>query len=265
MRPKHQVAGESPAGDTIGSVANQQSARLTGERQRGLFAPTISSLWCSQKTRLPLTQEIARSPAVASERRREQSRSGTPISSALKALSAMRSLGKRISSVQLRVRDPFRSRASAQVGFISPLRPGQHRRLRGISMPANMPPRSSLRISFVKNSCRSNTGGRLQFVRSRSPTQRHDVESVASAGASPAASTIFKELKPQQTGTGLLIRLGEVATTSGSTSLRPLLRRGRRLARRSTRCEGGLPLAPRGLRLGKPARKCLTLASMSFH
>jgi hypothetical protein len=28
------------------------------------------------------------------------------------------------------------------------------------------------------------------------------------------------ELKPQQTGTGLLIRFGEVATTSGSTSLR---------------------------------------------
>lgn len=31
-----------------------------------------------------------------------------------------------------------RSRASAQVGFISPLGPGQHRRLRGISMPATL-------------------------------------------------------------------------------------------------------------------------------
>ena len=40
---------------------------------------------------------------------------------ALKALSAMHSLGKRISPVQFRVRAPFRSRASAQVGFISPL------------------------------------------------------------------------------------------------------------------------------------------------
>jgi len=30
-------------------------------------------------------------------------------------------------------------------------------------------------------------------------------------------STIFKEPKPQQTGTGLLNRFGEVATTSGST------------------------------------------------
>ena len=57
--------------------------------------------------------------------------------SALKALSAMHSLGKRISPVQLRVGAPFlvtvhndRSRASAQAGFISPLRPGQHWGLR---------------------------------------------------------------------------------------------------------------------------------------
>ena len=47
--------------------------------------------------------------------------------------------------------------------------------------------------------------------------KRHDVENVASAGANPAVSTIFKEPKPQQTGTGLLNRFGEVATTSGST------------------------------------------------
>ena len=48
--------------------------------------------------------------------------------------------------------------------------------------------------------------------------QRHDVENVASAGASPAASTNFKESKPQQTGTRLLPGHGEVATTSGSTN-----------------------------------------------
>ena len=36
-------------------------------------------------------------------------------------------------------------------------------------------------------------------------------------GASPLSPTNFVELKPQQTGTGLLIRFGEVATTSGST------------------------------------------------
>jgi hypothetical protein len=67
--------------------------------------------------------------------------------------------------------------------------------------------------------------------------QRHDVENVDSAGAlrfaiannliwetilqdlggpTPAAS-ILMESKPQQTGTGFLLRFGEVATTSGST------------------------------------------------
>ena len=40
-------------------------------------------------------------------------------------------------------------------------------------------------------------------------------------GASPLSPTIFVELKPQQTGTGLLIRYGEVATTSGSTTFLP--------------------------------------------
>ena len=37
-------------------------------------------------------------------------------------------------------------------------------------------------------------------------------------GASPLSPTIFLESKPQQTGTGLLIRHGEGATPSGSTS-----------------------------------------------
>ena len=60
--------------------------------------------------------------------------------------------------------------------------------------------------------------------------------------------TNFMELKPQQTGTGLLIRLGEVATTSGSTSLRPTRDKGRRLPRQSTKCLGGLhPLSGYGL------------------
>ena len=102
-----------------------------------------------QSTRLPLMQEITGAKPV---------RDANFI--ALKALSAMHSLGKRISPVQFRVRAPFssedRSRASAQVGFISPLCPGQHWRLRPFS-----PPCSSLRISFVKNSCRSITGWRL--------------------------------------------------------------------------------------------------------
>ena len=38
-------------------------------------------------------------------------------------------------------------------------------------------------------------------------------------GASPLSPTILVELKPQQTGTRLLIGYGEVATTSGSTNL----------------------------------------------
>ena len=52
------------------------------------------------------------------------------------------------------------------------------------------PPCSSLRISCVKKSRRSITDWKLHHYRSRSPTQRHDVENVASAGANPAASTI---------------------------------------------------------------------------
>ena len=48
-------------------------------------------------------------------------------------------------------------------------------------------------------------------------------------GASPLSPTNFKESKPQQTGTGLLIRYGEVATTSGSTNSLP----GRLISRTS--------------------------------
>ena len=124
----------------------------------------------AQSTRLPLMQETTGS------RRGGTVRDASLF--ALKALLAMPSLGKRTSPVQFRVGAPFRSRASAQVGFISPLCPGQHRRLRPFP-----PPRSSLRISFVKNSCRSITGWRLHSICSRSPMQRHDVEIVASAGA----------------------------------------------------------------------------------
>ena len=83
------------------------------------------------------------------------------------------------------------------------------------------PPGSSLRIPFVKQSCRGSTGWRLHSLCSRSPTQRHDVESVASAGASPAVSTNFRESKPQQTGIRFLPGQGEVATTSGSTNSLP--------------------------------------------
>jgi hypothetical protein len=59
----------------------------------------------------------------------------------------------------------FRSRASAQAGFIRPLCRGQHWGLRPFP-----PPCSRLRISFVKKSCRGSTGWRLHFSCSRSPT-----------------------------------------------------------------------------------------------
>jgi hypothetical protein len=51
----------------------------------------------------------------------------------------MHSFGMGVSSVQFRVRAPFfkdRSRASAQVSFISPLCPGQHRGLRPFRLHA---------------------------------------------------------------------------------------------------------------------------------
>ena len=157
--------------------------RLCQGRDDGATPFTRSTCPCGvvQPTRLPLMQEITGS------RRGGTVRDASLF--ALKALSAMPSLGKRTSPVQFRVGTPFRSRASAQVGFISPLCPGQHRRLRPFS-----PPRSRLRISFVKNSCRSITGWGLHSICSRSPMQRHDGENVASAGASPAASTSFQKV-----------------------------------------------------------------------
>src|SRR5437867_1367925 len=48
-----------------------------------------------------------------------------------------------------------------------------------------------------------------------------DRESASLGGASPLSPTNFMESKPQQTGIGLLIRYGEVATTSGSTNSLP--------------------------------------------
>jgi hypothetical protein len=114
--------------------------------------------------------------------------------------------------VQLRVGDPFRNRASAQAGFISQLRRGQHSGLRPFRLLAAA-------AGFL---CKKVAPGQHRreapIVIARVVQQkRHDVEDVA-RGANPAASTTFLELKPQQTGTGLLIRYGEVATTSGSTT-----------------------------------------------
>jgi len=141
-----------------------------------------------QPTRLPLMQEITGLAAVASERRRERSRSGTPIFMPPKHFERCTPLVwepvRCNSGWGLQIQND-RSRTSVQAGVISQPGPGQHRGLRPFP-----PPCSSLRISFVKRPCRCNSGGRLQSFCSRSPTQRHDVENVDSAGASPAASTI---------------------------------------------------------------------------
>ena len=90
------------------------------------------------------------------------------------------------------------------------------------------PPCSSLRISFVKKPRRSIPGWRLHFLCSRSPTaetrcrERRQCRRESCREHPPSLCELrragqFMELKPQQTGTGLLIRYGKVATTSGST------------------------------------------------
>ena len=83
-------------------------------------------------------------------------------------------------------------------------------------------------------------------------------------GASPLSPTNFKESKPQQTGTRLLPGHGEVATTSGSTSLRPLRSDGRRLPRQSTKCDGGLHSHRAGYGSASQSRS-VQLNGMSFH
>lgn len=135
-RPKRHIAGESPAGDTNSRVwFNSQNAALPRLRRRCDSVHPLHFCPCGvvQSTRLPLMQEITGAKPVRDAK----------FHFALKALSAMRSLGKRFSSVQLRVRAPtkvvvrkHRSRASAQVGFISPLCPGLHRRLRPFCLHA---------------------------------------------------------------------------------------------------------------------------------
>jgi hypothetical protein len=100
---------------------------------------------------------VQSSACLSCRRSPEQSRSGTQISIALKALSAMHSLGKRISPVQFRVRAPQSSQRSS--GFHKPASP---RAALGIATIS--PPCSSLRISFVKKSRRSSTGWRLHSI-----------------------------------------------------------------------------------------------------
>ena len=74
-----------------------------------------------------------------------------------KALSAMRSLGKRNSPVQLQVRAPITQSSQRSSRHHKPAQPRA-----ALGIATILPPCSSLRISFVKNSCRGSTGWRLQ-------------------------------------------------------------------------------------------------------
>ena len=130
----------------------------------------------AQPTRLPLKQEITGAKPV-----RDAS------FHAPKAFPAMPSLGKRVSSVQFRVGAPISELPQSNQRSGRRHKPAMPRAALGSATIS--PPCSSLRISFVKKSCLSITGWRIHSFCSRSPMQRHDVESVASAGASPAAST----------------------------------------------------------------------------
>ena len=56
--------------------------------------------------------------------------------------------------------------------------------------------------------------------RTESPSPVTCHSSLASRVTRHSSLVTFKELKPQQTGTGFLTRNGEVATTSGSTNFR---------------------------------------------
>ena len=132
------------------------------------------------------------------------------------------SLGKRVSPVQLRVGAPFtQSPQSSQRsgGFHKPAVPRaalgdcDHLRLHaaacGRFCKEILPGQHRLEDP-ISNFRASGSAG------IEDPTDR---ESVSLGGASPLSPTNFMEPKPQQTGTGLLIRYGEVATTSGSTNL----------------------------------------------
>ncbi len=76
---------------------------------------------------------------------------------------------------------------------------------------------------------------RAPFHSSRKRTQRAQCNFPPSRSLRSFVAIYFLESKPQQTGTGLLIRVGEVATTSGSTKSKM----PGRLTRRTPPFEGG--------------------------
>jgi hypothetical protein len=187
------------------SSASQSGCSHASGRRRDSFCPHhFCPCGVVQSTCLPLMQEITGAKPV---RGRQYPLPSKHCQRCIRSVSEF-------SSVQLRVRAPQSSQRSSRHHKPAPPRAA-------LGIATILPLCSSLRISFVKKSCRSITGWRLHSFCSRSPMQRHDVENVASAGATPAASTSFTESKPQQTGTRLLPGYGEVATTSGSTNSLP--------------------------------------------
>ena len=193
----------------IAQPARADASHASGQRCKSFCPHHFCPCGVVQPTCLPLMQEItgakpvrdanftargsrgiADPPDSESGSLGRASRLAPTIFKAPKALSVMRSLGRRANSVQLRVGDPFRNRASAQAGFISQLRPGQHSglrphftlsRLRSITPrrsgllnrrtravpsdpPFLSPPCSSPQVFFVRKSCRGSTGGRLHAL-----------------------------------------------------------------------------------------------------
>ena len=94
-----------------------------------------------------------------------------------------------------------------------------------LGIATTSPPCGSPQASFVRKPRRGGTGRRpIQMQSSECRVQNTGDSALRvlhSASRRPLSPTIFVELKPQQTGTGLLIRHGEVATTSGSTTFLP--------------------------------------------
>ena len=164
----------------IAQSARADASHASGRRCEASCPHHFCPCGVVQPTCLPLTQEITGAKPVRDTN-----------SIAPNAFSAMHSLGKRISSVQFRVG----ALISLALILILPLPISIRGGVVHENIPRGFPPPcSSLWISFVKKSCRGSTGWRLHFTARVVQQQRHDVESVASAGANPAASTIFWEI-----------------------------------------------------------------------
>ena len=114
-----------------------------------LIHKLISSLWCSPDNM----------PASHAGDHRSEAGQGHQISAPPKHFERCTSLVWKPARCNSGWGLQFRSRVSAQAGFIRPPCPGQHWGLRPFT-----PPCSSLWISFVKKSCRGSTGWRLQFA-----------------------------------------------------------------------------------------------------